>query len=228
MSERCHNCGPGYRIGSEGCHHGRAMGGDVERVAEALIQHQRIPLYDGTGGQRCVGCDSLYGETDGPNSPRHAEHLAAVLLAPGGVVAGMVAARGSEAYEDGYDQGHADAHADGAARDSLCRERERGAAEVRARVEAVLGEYDHIDRLMQRSSVGTSPTLVQRIRAALADPEIGQGGPLRGQGAPEGPSPVSVDPGDELGPENGAHKVCGRCFIERSANGTCGCEGDEK
>ena len=49
----------------------------LEAVLSAVnVQHQRIPMFDGGGGQRCVGCDSLHGETDGPNSPRHAEHVA--------------------------------------------------------------------------------------------------------------------------------------------------------
>jgi hypothetical protein len=50
------------------------------------IQHQRIPLFDGTQGQRCVGCDALRGATDGPNSPRHAAHVAEqIAVAIGGV-----------------------------------------------------------------------------------------------------------------------------------------------
>ena len=47
-----------------------------EVLAAVNVQHQRIPMFDGYGGQRCVGCDSLRGESDGPNSPRHAEHVA--------------------------------------------------------------------------------------------------------------------------------------------------------
>lgn len=52
-----------------------------DKLAALIVQHQRIPLFDDTFGQRCVGCDSLYGETDGPNWSRHAEHLADALLA---------------------------------------------------------------------------------------------------------------------------------------------------
>ena len=49
----------------------------LEEVLSAVnVQHQRIPMFDGYGGHRCVGCDSLRGESDGPNSPRHAEHVA--------------------------------------------------------------------------------------------------------------------------------------------------------
>jgi hypothetical protein len=48
-------------------------------VEAVLLRHQRIPLFDGTQGQRCMGCDDLYGATDGPNSPRQVAHLAAAL-----------------------------------------------------------------------------------------------------------------------------------------------------
>ena len=51
----------------------------VRVVAETLLAHQRIPMFDGTEGQRCVGCDNLRGETAGPNSPRHTAHDAQVL-----------------------------------------------------------------------------------------------------------------------------------------------------
>jgi hypothetical protein len=54
-----------------------------EALTTLLVAHQRIPLFRGSVGQRCTGCDSLYGEPDGPNSPRHAAHLAAVLTAHG-------------------------------------------------------------------------------------------------------------------------------------------------
>ena len=47
-----------------------------EVLAAVSVEHQRIPMFDGGLGQRCVGCDSLRGESDGPNSPRHAEHVA--------------------------------------------------------------------------------------------------------------------------------------------------------
>ena len=53
----------------------------VRVVAEALIRHQRIPMFDDTQGQRCVGCDHLLGATDGPNSSRHAEHQAEAVVA---------------------------------------------------------------------------------------------------------------------------------------------------
>lgn len=47
-------------------------------LTEILVRHQRIPMYDGLA-QRCSGCDHLLGESDGPNSPRHAEHLARLV-----------------------------------------------------------------------------------------------------------------------------------------------------
>lgn len=51
-----------------------------EEIAEVLLRHQRIPLYNsGPGRNRCVGCDNLHGETDGSNSPRHVAHLADAL-----------------------------------------------------------------------------------------------------------------------------------------------------
>lgn len=46
-------------------------------IEAVLLAHQRIPLFDDRGGQRCTGCDNLHGEPDGPNSPRHVAHLAA-------------------------------------------------------------------------------------------------------------------------------------------------------
>ena len=53
----------------------------VQEVFNALIDHQRIPMFDGTGGERCVGCDDLRGEPDGSNSPRHTQHLAEAVVA---------------------------------------------------------------------------------------------------------------------------------------------------
>lgn len=54
--------------------------GLAAEIAEVLLRHQRIPLYNsGPGRNCCVGCDNLYGETDGSNSPRHVAHLADAL-----------------------------------------------------------------------------------------------------------------------------------------------------
>lgn len=55
------------------------IAGVEDRIFDVLIQHQRIPLYDGSDGNRCAGCDNLRGESDGSNSPRHARHLAALI-----------------------------------------------------------------------------------------------------------------------------------------------------
>lgn len=65
-----------------------------EALADIIMAHQRIPMYDGSGpvytdsglpAQRCsgLGCDSLEGESDGPNSPRHAWHLTDLIIAAG-------------------------------------------------------------------------------------------------------------------------------------------------
>jgi hypothetical protein len=135
------------------------MSGDVERVAVELARD----LHE------CGVCRDLSWSTHDHEPPGPCITLAHHLLAPGGVVAGMVrdaAIRGAEAARADW-------------RDA----RRDGAAEVRARVEAVLVEYDRIDRLVQRSSIGaTGPTLVQRIRVALADPGIAQNGPETGLG----------------------------------------------
>lgn len=53
---------------------------DVEAIVEVIVGHQRIPTYRGNA-QRCVGCDHLRDETDGPNSPRHARHVAEQIIA---------------------------------------------------------------------------------------------------------------------------------------------------
>lgn len=52
----------------------------MAKAAEAMIQHQRIPLFNAPGGKRCGGCDYMYGEPDGPNSPSHVEHQARAVL----------------------------------------------------------------------------------------------------------------------------------------------------
>lgn len=71
----------------------------IEALAEVLIRHQRIPLYNsGPGRNRCVGCDNLHGETDGSNSPRHAEHLARAILDSPAMRALL-----AEAWEEGHD-----------------------------------------------------------------------------------------------------------------------------
>lgn len=75
-------CRAGQAWVTVGCAGG---GGDVEALVATLtaiiVSHQRIPLYDNSMGQRCVGCDNLHSESDGPNSPRHAEHVAREIAA---------------------------------------------------------------------------------------------------------------------------------------------------
>lgn len=55
----------------------------VEKAIRAVIAHQRIPTYSDQGqlpAHRCCGCDHLRGESDGPNSPRVAEHQVRAVL----------------------------------------------------------------------------------------------------------------------------------------------------
>lgn len=72
----------------------RPVSPEWEALADIIMAHQRIPMYDGSGpvyadsglpARRCSGpgCDSLKGESDGPNSPRHAWHLTDLILAAG-------------------------------------------------------------------------------------------------------------------------------------------------
>lgn len=56
----------------------------AEELFHLIFRHQRVPTYVGHG-QRCTGCDHLKGETDGPNSPRHTQHLVDVIIAAGWV-----------------------------------------------------------------------------------------------------------------------------------------------
>lgn len=56
----------------------------AEELFHLIFRHQRIPTYIGLG-QRCTGCDHLNGETDGPNSPRQAQHLVDLIIAAGWV-----------------------------------------------------------------------------------------------------------------------------------------------
>lgn len=46
-------------------------------LADVAVQHQRIPINPRNSDHQCSGCDHLRGEPDGPNSPRHAAHVAA-------------------------------------------------------------------------------------------------------------------------------------------------------
>ena len=73
----------------------------IERIFEVIIAHQRIPKFDGTHGQRCVGCGHCDGATDGPNSPRHARHVAAEI-AP--VVADLITDAVNQARGESWDE----------------------------------------------------------------------------------------------------------------------------
>jgi hypothetical protein len=227
------------------------MSGDVERVAAAKCPecgHLALSWH------KAEGC-AWHGF--GPHRCPCVLSDAQALLAPGGVVAGMVA----EAWVGAADEPGevntvptpsqllrrlADADADQrlewasraienaetvdrcfvhnhvgriASLERQLRDARDGAAEVRARVEAVLGEWER--------DGGAEPFAWNRLRAVLADPDTAAPGPESATGAPSGAGSVSRDPGGELGPQIGAQAVCRRCFIEKSAAGTCGCEGDE-
>jgi hypothetical protein len=102
------------------------MSGDVERVAEALAAAVRMPH---TAACPC----GPFALCECPTRERALE-AAQVLLAPGGVVAGMVA----EERAGGYDQSRADAL-------------DEARAEVQARVEAVLADWASEPDPMARS-----------------------------------------------------------------------------
>jgi hypothetical protein len=194
------------------------MSGDVERVAAAvrdvLAACTCTPYPAGEGPE--IDCP-MHGRAD-----YQGQAVAQALLAPGGVVA----EHGEYLYDLGVHHGTESGY-------------QAGAAEVRTRVEAVLPEcWTFAGAESCRSMIGgTFPNgtkwtadmccLPCQLRAALADPDTAAPATEPATRAPSGVGPVSVDPGDELGPENGAQEICGRCFIERSANGTCGCEGGE-
>jgi hypothetical protein len=223
------------------------MSGDVERVAEALHVH---------------GC--IYAFAPIKTCPYGHRRVAQAILAPGGVVAGMVAEAWAGAADEPGEVNTvptpgqllrrlADADADQrlewasrtienaetvnrcfvhnhvgriASLERQLRDARDGAAEVRARVEAVLAR-----RCMHNDpECGCGMFDGDELRAALADPDAeylprpycalkaehagmhwdgdgahwGRSGPESAPGAPQGVGPVSVDPGDELGPQIGA------------------------
>jgi hypothetical protein len=167
---------------------GQGVSGDVERVAAALAGHLDCwPVEEGVGyqvGWRCECGTETTSEDDVERGHEwHAAHLAEVLLAPGGVVAGMVAERMSAARLGGVEYGE-----------------RRGAAEVRARVEAALARRC----LHNEPECGCGMFDGDDLRAALADPETAAPATESATRAPQGVAPVSVDPGDELGPQIGA------------------------
>jgi hypothetical protein len=192
------------------------MSGDVDRVAEVLARHWPGAYIATLDGHRECYCGHVLASDES-----YEAHVAKALLAPGGVVAGMV----GEAVEPSGDYRVVRVTQVQRALDAA---REAGAAEVLARYDAAVEEtatwcgpwgYPGVAAFVDRRDA--------HIRNALADADVPRGGPETGRGGAGGALRVSVDPGDELGPQNGAQEVCGRCFIEKSANGTCGCEGSE-
>jgi hypothetical protein len=148
------------------------MSDDVERVAEALAAAVRMPH---TAACPC----GPFAVCECPTRERALE-AAQVLLAPGGVVAGMVAEeRAGAADESSGDYRIVQVTQ---VQRTLDAAREAGAAEVRARVEAVLPECWTFARAESCRSMigGTFPNgtkwtadmccLPCQLRAALADP----------------------------------------------------------
>jgi hypothetical protein len=170
------------------------MSGDVERVAAAKCPecgHLALSWH------KAEGC-AWHGF--GPHRCPCVLSDAQALLAPGGAVAGMVA----EAKRP--DNFHAEVLRDRARQaerrvrraESLADEWESRAANARSCAEARLGLSDaeglraHADLTQRRA---------EELRAALADPGVAARRPEPALGAPQEVGPVSVDPGDELGPE---------------------------
>jgi hypothetical protein len=176
------------------------MSGDVERVA-AQLHHEGWPIEPDwkLTPETCETCAKVLRQ-------------AQVLLAPGGVVAGMVTERDrlrqwkQEALPvlDGLQElGRAldlplgeritGTRAVKAA-EAMRAERDR-AAEMRARIEALVPVFE------AKYGVHSSP--VTLLRAALADPDTAAPGPEPATGAPRGVGPVSVDPESAKRPQNG-------------------------
>lgn len=144
-----------------------------EELTEALFGiifgHQRIPTYDGTAGQRCTGCDSLKGETDGPNSPRQARHLADLIVAAGWVSPEEVAAREADARREALQE---------AERLQTLLNSMDHFAEVAERCEAKSNEYaakiarvEALADAAEATAVGPPFVFTRDLRAALAEPE---------------------------------------------------------
>jgi hypothetical protein len=189
------------------------MSGDVERVA-AELHHEGWPIEPGwkLAPEACETC---------ARSLRHAQ----ALLAPGGVVAGIVA----EAWAGAADESSGDYRIVQVTQvqRALDAAREAGAAEVRARVESVLADewsdeppsalYPEGRRLYRWPA-----DLRDQLCAALADADVPRGGPETGRGA-VGSAEVGAGP---FGPQNGAesdsegqpigwsrryHGICPKC-----------------
>ena len=109
--------------------------GDGEALAkvlgEVIVRHQRIPLFNGTGNNRCSGCGNLHNATDGPNSPRHAAHVAAeqaLDILASDWLAARIAAAEQRGREDNADHAMCYVHGSEAL---AARERQAGAAALR-------------------------------------------------------------------------------------------------
>jgi hypothetical protein len=109
------------------------MSGDVERVAAVLTEH--TPRHGIRDGRLHCWC----GWT-GEHGEGMSNHLAQVLLAPGGVVAGMVAEVERKSFKAGRHR-QLQASADAWAYD-YAEAMGQGADEVRARVEALADEWE--------------------------------------------------------------------------------------
>jgi hypothetical protein len=79
---------------------------DAGALAKVIVGHQRIPMYGHIPGlQRCSGgCSDLLAESDGPNSPRHALHVAEQILTSDWLAAHDARAKES-AWDEGWDTG---------------------------------------------------------------------------------------------------------------------------
>ena len=74
----------------------------ADEYQRVLLTHQRIPMGSVDHGvYLCTGCDDLLGSTDGPNSPRHAAHVAQTLAADPGVRAAVEREARAEAWDEG-------------------------------------------------------------------------------------------------------------------------------
>jgi hypothetical protein len=162
MNERCRECGPGYRLGGEGCRHGRPMTPDNLRDVLAEVLHDRIDgdfLLGGGGWGPDGWVDDI---------PLHGARISDVVR----WATNALAIIGDRLIAEAV----ADARADeilGKA-DSLtgqliaAKARDEGRAEQaaadRARIEAVLDEYE---RMCDPAPYTSERALYERLRAAL-------------------------------------------------------------
>jgi hypothetical protein len=150
---------------------------DAEALTELIVAHQRIPMYGHIpNAQRCTGCDHLKAESDGPNSPRHAAHLAQVILASDRFAANRARQR-AEAHEDGYQQGLREGRDEAETRDlsfdgltDRAEAAERRLAEQQAAVLAKAAEWERTaGRLNASLTAGVRDNCARDLRAALND-----------------------------------------------------------